>query len=410
MARTLVIGKGGREHAIAWRLAKEGRDVVLAPGNWGTAQDTTFETVPCDTDNGSLIALARTEHITDVIVGPEAPLCEGLVDQMPQDIHTFGPIRDCALLEASKSFAKSMMTACKIPTAAYAVFDDHASAMRHVQSVDFPFVIKADGLAGGKGVILPETDDEALVALESLMLRDQFGASGNRVVIEERLTGPEVSLMVMTNGRGLYVLPTSRDHKRLRDGDKGLNTGGMGAVVPSSDVGDDAVIGLVNQFIKPVLTAFGPGISYAGFRYVGLMMTPKGPRALEYNVRLGDPETQALLFGLNDQMGDALESLKDGFDGLSLLSGRPTCCVTLAADGYPASPRKGDVITDTGINTDDRHLFHAGVGEGWTTAGGRVMTAVGAGTTAESARFEAYARAKSVRWSGQQLRSDIGLG
>lgn len=417
MRRYLVIGSGGREHAIAWKLATEADTrVYVAPGSAGIA--TTAGVVCIDiapSDHDALRQFARDNDIDLTVVGPEAPLVEGLADRFREaGLAILGPGADAAMLEGSKAFAKEVMRAAGVPTAAGRDFDELSEAIHHVQSAAHPLVIKADGLAGGKGVVISEDVERSERTLREFMADGRFGEASRTVVIEECLVGIELSFMVVTDGRAVVTLSTSRDHKRLADGDRGPNTGGMGAITPSPDTSAALEEQIRDQVIRPTLAELERrGLDFRGFLYAGLMLTAAGPMVLEFNVRLGDPETQALLFAMEQDLGPTLldaarGELRDG----SLATGRHACCVVLASEDYPLSPRTGDTIATIPRPTDQMIVFHAGTGtrDGqWVTAGGRVLGITARANDPSEARKLAYAAAESIEWRGRQLRGDIGL-
>jgi phosphoribosylamine--glycine ligase len=413
--RYLVVGNGGREHALAWKLAqRDGSRVFVASGNAGIAADPFIESCssvsPNDVEGIASLAEKLAVHLT--VVGPETPLCGGLVNTLrARRLPVFGPTRACAELEASKHFAKEIMAAAGIATADYRVFDDFDLALKHVHTRPHPCVIKADGLAGGKGVVISLDPSFSATTLREFMQDERFGAASRSVVIEDFLVGPEVSFMVVCDGKTAYPLATSRDHKRLLDGDLGPNTGGMGAIVPSPDTSQDLENLLMSIVINPVLEVMNDRKTpYTGFLYAGLMLTPDGPRVLEFNVRLGDPETQALLFGMKDDLGTALESAAAGH-AIPMGEFDPACCVVLASGGYPNEVDVGHEILGLELDMPDTYVFHAGTASSagqLVNAGGRVLSVTARGATPALASARAYERASKIAFDGMQFRRDIG--
>ena len=413
--KVLVIGSGGREHALAWRLARSPKvsRVYVAPGNAGTAAEEGVYNAPIE-GVAAWLEFAQREGIGLTVVGPEAPLSEGVVDAFRaagQPI--FGPTRAAAQLEVSKDFAKRFMIRHGIPTAAYQTFDDTPSAHAHLDQVGAPIVIKADGLAAGKGVVVAQTLEEAHRAVDDIM-GGALGGAGHRVVIEECLQGEEASFIVMVDGEHVLALATSQDHKRLLDGDAGPNTGGMGAYSPAPLV-TPAIHGRVmREIILPTVQGMKQeGLPYTGFLYAGLMIDATGSvRTLEFNCRMGDPETQPILMRLKS---DLLLLLEHGVAGTldqveAQWDRRPAIGVVLAAAGYPAAHRRGDVITDGGTDDAECHVFHAGTArqdDALVTAGGRVLCVTALGDTLRMARQKAYTRARTISFAGMQWRTDI---
>lgn len=412
--KVLVLGSGGREHAIAWKLARDGADVWVAPGNQGIAADPEIsgcvDLVPTD---GNQVALWCRQNNADlVVVGPEAPLCEGVVDELErQGVKAFGPNRRGARLEASKAFAKEIMLEAGVKTAEYAVFEEFEHALNYVSKRPHPIVIKADGLAAGKGVVIAMTKEESREALVSMMQDRRFEEAGARVVIEQFLQGPELSFMVITDSNMVFPLVTSQDHKRLLDGDGGPNTGGMGAVVPSPHTTPELESRLIAEVIKPVLEVLKRrGIVYRGFLYAGIMLCKDGPYVLEFNVRLGDPETQAILIGLQSSLLEPILAAMDG--GLEHVAPgvcSPSALIVMAAEGYPESPKKGAVISGLDL-VEGSKVFYSGVkkAEEWTVSGGRVLGVAASADTPEDALKMAYSDVKKITWEGVQYRQDIG--
>lgn len=420
--KVLVIGSGGREHALAWRLAQSPKvtRVLVAPGNPGTAREPLLENVAV-TAIPELVELARREHVQFTVVGPEAPLAAGVVDAFrAAGLPIFGPTKAAAQLESSKDFAKRFLLRHNIPTAKYQTFSDAAAAHEYVDAQGAPIVIKADGLAAGKGVVVAMTLDEAHGAID-MMLTDnrmgvQYDAAGARVVIEEFMTGEEASFIVMADGRHALALATSQDHKRLRDNDDGPNTGGMGAYSPAPVVTPEVHARVLREVILPTLAGMAAdGQPYTGFLYAGLMIDEAGqPRVVEFNCRMGDPETQPIMMRLKTDLSDLIEAAIGGrLDQVEAEWDRRVALgVVLAAEGYPEAPRKGAPIT--GLPTtevEDVHVFHAGTGEQdgqLVTAGGRVLCVTALGDNVRSAQKRAYEVADAIVFEGRQFRRDIG--
>jgi phosphoribosylamine--glycine ligase len=417
--KVLVVGSGGREHALAWRLRQSPgvRDVLVAPGNAGTALEPGLRNVPvAATDIDGLLALAVAERVDLTVVGPEAPLSMGLVDRFTAAGHrAFGPTRGAAQLESSKAFAKDFLVRHRIPTARYAVHTDLDAALADVRARGAPIVIKADGLAAGKGVVVAQTLDEAEAALQAMLGGDSLGAAGHRVVIEEFLVGEEASYIVVADGTNYVPLATSQDHKRLGDGDIGPNTGGMGAYSPAPVV-DAAIDAHVRRdIIEPTLRAMrAEGHAFVGFLYAGLMIHHGQAKVLEFNVRCGDPETQPIMLRLKSDAAALFGAAIDGrLDTVTLdWDPRPAVGVVLAAEGYPGGVRKGDRIDGLAVTQlPDVKVFHAGtrlLDGAAVTDGGRVLTVCALGETLMHARRLAYQRIDSIGWPGMQFRKDIG--
>ena len=414
--KVLVIGSGGREHALAWRLAQSPKvsRVYVAPGNAGTALEEGLYNVDLH-DVTAWVEFARAESIGLTVVGPEAPLAAGVVDAFhAAGLPIFGPTRAAAQLEISKDFAKRFMVRHGIPTAAYQSFDEEASAHAYIDKMGAPIVVKADGLAAGKGVVVAQTVEEAHQAVTDIM-GGALGGAGHRVVIEEFLQGEEASFIVLADGQHVLPLATSQDHKRLLDADDGPNTGGMGAYSPAPVVTPDLHGRIMREIILPTIQGLKrDGLPYTGFLYAGLMIDAKGGiKTLEYNCRMGDPETQPILMRLKTDLLMLLEHAVEGrLDQVEAQwDRRPAIGVVLAAAGYPVAPRKGDAISGLGPDDGECHVFHAGTaksGEQVVTAGGRVLCVTALGDTLRAARQRAYARAEQIRFSGMQYRTDIG--
>jgi phosphoribosylamine--glycine ligase len=415
--KLLVIGSGGREHAIAWRLAQSPRvqKVYVAPGNGGTAREPGLENLAISAiDKLAEFSLAENIHLT--VVGPEAPLAEGIVDLFRANgLRIFGPTKACARLESSKQFAKEFMARHRIPTAAFASFDEPRAAHDHVDARGAPIVVKADGLAAGKGVIVATSPSEAHQAIDRILVERAMGAAGSRVVIEEFLEGEEASFIVLADGEHVLPLATSQDHKRLLDGDRGPNTGGMGAYSPAPVVTPELHARVVREIIHPVLAGMAEeGHPYSGFLYAGLMIDGSGnPKVLEFNCRLGDPEAQPILLRLKSDLFELIEHAVDGeLDRVKAeWDRRAALGVVLAAAGYPDAPKKGDAVTGLAAAGEDFRIFHAGTAlkDGTVvTNGGRVLCVTALGDSIKMAQRRAYEGAEGIRFDGMQYRRDIG--
>lgn len=419
--RVLVIGNGGREHALAWKLAQGERvsQVFVAPGNGGTARDERLQNVPI-TDVRALADFAVEQKITLTVVGPEAALAAGVVDEFrARGLRIFGPTQAAAQLESSKAFAKDFMKRHGIPTAAYETFSDPAAAHAYVERRGAPIVIKADGLAAGKGVVVAMTLAEAHEAIAWILEDNKLGvthnAGGARVVIEDFLAGEEASFIVVCDGKHVVSLATSQDHKRLLDGDEGPNTGGMGAYSPAPVVTPNVHAKVMHEIIQPTIAGMArDGHPFTGFLYAGLMIDEHGqPRTVEFNTRMGDPETQPIMMRMKSDLFELLMHATDGtLDQVELQWDRRVALgVVLAAEGYPLNPRKGDAITGLPEDEDDAMVFHAGttVTDGvLATSGGRVLCVTALGESARTAAQRAYELAAGIQFAGRQYRSDIG--
>ncbi|HYR26040.1 MAG TPA: phosphoribosylamine--glycine ligase [Aquabacterium sp.] len=418
----LVIGSGGREHALAWKLAQSPKatKVYVAPGNGGTARDARLVNVPI-TDVKALADFAQANKIAVTVVGPEAPLASGVVDEFrARGLRIFGPTQKAAQLESSKAFAKDFMKRHGIPTAFYETFTDADAAHAFVDKHGAPIVIKADGLAAGKGVVVAMTLEEAHQAVDWMLLDNKLGvqhnAGGARVVIEEFLEGEEASFIVMSDGKHVAVLATSQDHKRLLDGDAGPNTGGMGAYSPAPVVTPNVYAKAMHEIINPTLAGMAKdGIPFTGFLYAGLMIDAQGnPKTLEFNCRMGDPETQPIMMRLKSDLIDVMLHATDGtLDQIELQWDRRFALgVVLAAGGYPLDPMKGDVITGLPADAEDAMVFHAGTTMGEDgqvrTSGGRVLCVTALGDSAKLAQQRAYDYLRGIQFDGMQFRTDIG--
>lgn len=415
--KLLVIGSGGREHALGWKLAQSPKvqKVYVAPGNGGTATENGLENVAI-TGIPELIAFARKEQVHLTVVGPEAPLAAGVVDAFQAaGLRIFGPLRAAAQLESSKDFAKRFMARHGIPTARSATFTDAAQARAHVAQNGVPIVIKADGLAAGKGVVVATSVEEANAAIDDMLTGGKLGEAGGRVVIEEFLEGEEASFIVMADGARALPMATSQDHKRLRDGDLGPNTGGMGAYSPAPVVTPQLHARVMREIIQPAIAGMAKdGSPYVGFLYAGLMIDKSGvPKTLEFNCRLGDPETQPILLRLKSDLLGLVEQAIDGDLGNAAAEWdrRAALGVVLAAANYPDDPRRGDAIEGIPRGTEDCRVFHAGTtldGKTVRTNGGRVLCVTALGDSLKLARTRAYETVDRIRFNGMQYRKDIG--
>ena len=419
--KVLVIGGGGREHALAWKLNQSPKvhKVYVAPGNGGTALDDRLINVPI-TDVKALREWAQAEKIGLAVVGPEAPLAAGVVDEFrAHGLRVFGPTKAAAQLESSKAFSKAFMKRHGIPTAEYESFTDAALAHAYVDAKGAPIVVKADGLAAGKGVVVAMTAAEAHEAIDFMLLDNKLGVvhndGGARVVIEEFLQGEEASFIVLCDGKNVTALATSQDHKRLLDGDEGPNTGGMGAYSPAPVVTADVHARAMREIILPTIRGMEKdGIPYTGFLYAGLMIDAQGrPKTLEFNCRMGDPETQPIMMRLKSDLSDVLAAAVDGkLDQVELQWDRRTALgVVMAAHGYPMNPRKGDVITGLPAEADDAVVFHAGteLKDGAVrVTGGRVLCVTALADSVKLAQQRVYEVAAGIHFDGAQYRRDIG--
>ena len=417
--KILVVGGGGREHSLVWKLAGDSRkpELFCAPGNAGTAAIATNLAIDADNIDG-LLDWARIHRPDLTIVGPEAPLCGGLTDAFNEDgLRVFGPNRAAARLEGSKTFAKDVMKAGGVPTAAAAAFTDIADARSYLATVPFPVVIKADGLASGKGVMICNDPTEADAALHQIMVSRAFGNSGSRVLIEEFLVGEEASILALVDGRNILMLASSQDHKRVFNNDEGPNTGGMGAYSPAPVITDDLWPIIREQVYERTLNELQRrGITYRGVLYAGLMMTAQGPRVLEFNCRFGDPETQCVLPRIDGDLIPALEACVNGtLAQVTLRWKTDACvCVVMASGGYPDHYKKGKVIEglDRVASMDNVIVFHAGTTRGnqdrVVTSGGRVLGVTALGTDLQTAVRKAYRAISHIQFNQAQYRTDIG--
>ena len=419
--KILLIGSGGREHALAWKLAQspQVQTVFVAPGNGGTAtaKQTTagIQNLPIS-DLQDLAEFAKREKIHLTVVGPEAPLAAGIVDVFRANgLRIFGPTQLAAQLESSKDFSKAFMKRHGIPTADYQTFSNRLEAHAYIDAKGAPIVIKADGLAAGKGVVVAMSLEEAHAAVDMMLADNKLGNAGARVVIEEFLTGEEASFIVLVDGKNVLALATSQDHKRLLDADQGPNTGGMGAYSPAPVVTPEVHARALREVIMPTVKGMeSDGLPYTGFLYAGLMISPDGKiKTLEFNCRMGDPETQPIMARLRSDLVHALDMAVDGkLNEVELEWDRRTALgVVLAAYNYPETPRNGDVITGIPADTEDQLSFHAGtkLQEGkLLTSGGRVMCVVGLADTVRGAQQKAYDAISQIQFDGMQYRKDIG--
>jgi phosphoribosylamine--glycine ligase len=416
--KVLVIGSGGREHALAWKAAQSNdvEVVYVAPGNAGTAIEAKLENVAIGAEDlDGLLAFAKSNAIDLTIVGPEAPLVAGVVDKFEDaGLMIFGPSAGAAQLEGSKSFTKDFLARHQIPTADYQTFEQIEPAVAYVKEKGAPIVVKADGLAAGKGVIVAMTEQEAIDAIEDMLAGNAFGDAGSRVVIEEFLTGEEASFIVMVDGKNVLPFATSQDHKRAYNNDEGPNTGGMGAYSPAPVVTDAVYKRIMDEVIYPTVEGMAKeGHPYKGFLYAGLMINEQGaPKVIEYNCRFGDPETQPIMMRLQSDLAVLCITACKGELNTADISfdPRPAVGVVLAAGGYPGSYNKGDVITGIPAATDSAKTFHAGTalsGEDVVTAGGRVLCATAMGDSVTAAQKVAYEAVNQIKWQDVEFRTDI---
>lgn len=415
--RVLVVGGGGREHALVWKIAQSPQVDTLyaAPGNAGISEHAECLDIGAEDIDG-LLEFARSQGIDLTVVGPEVPLVAGVVDRFREaGLRIFGPDKEVARLEGSKVFAKRLMREARVPTAEFHVFDEPATAHQYLDSQDAPIVVKADGLAAGKGVLVCRSIDEAHQAVDAIMVDRRFGEAGREVVVEECLVGEEASIVALTDGKTIYPLPSSQDHKPIYDGDGGPNTGGMGAYSPAPVVTPEMEEHITREILVPVVHALRVrGIRYRGVIYAGLMMTPGGPKVLEFNVRFGDPETQPILVRLKSDLVPALEAVVDGrLQETSLeWDDRPAVCVVMASGGYPGSYEKGKPITglEDAAGMTDVAVFHAGTASAdgrLVTNGGRVLGVTALGETVAEAKARAYDAVKKIQFDGAYYRTDI---
>ncbi len=415
--KVMVIGGGGREHALAWKIAQSPlvSTIFVAPGNAGTALEKRMKNVAIS-DIDELVAFAKEEAVEVTVVGPEAPLSKGVVDKFQAaGLKIFGPTQASAQLESSKDFSKAFMYKHGVPTAAYETFTDVNAAHDYIDAQGAPIVVKADGLAAGKGVVVAMTLAEAHAAVDAMLADNQFGGAGSRVVIEEFLTGEEASFMVMVDGDNILPLATSQDHKRALNGDQGPNTGGMGAYSPAPVVTPEIHAKAMREVIQPTVEGMKKdGMPYTGFLYAGLMITPEGElKTLEFNCRMGDPETQPIFMRLKSDLLSLVQHAVNGTldQAETEWDHRFALGVVMASANYPATPKLGDAITGLDNTEDDTYVFHAGtklVDEQVVTSGGRVLCVTALGETVKYAQQKAYDVVKGIQFDGAQYRTDIG--
>ena len=423
--KVLIIGNGGREHAITWKVAQSPRvdRVFVAPGNAGTAIDAENVDISA-TDINGLVKFAKENEVGLTIVGPEVPLCDGIVDAFGDSgLKIFGPSKAAAQLEGSKVFCKNILRAADVPTAEFQEFRDASTAERFINErysetpEDCPVVVKADGLAAGKGAIVCHTRDEALEAIDMIARAKQFGSAGDRLIIEERMSGGEASILAITDGKTILTLPPAEDHKRAYDDDKGPNTGGMGAYCPTPSIDEETLRWVESNVLVPTVHVMKRSRQpFRGILYAGLMLTPHGPKVLEYNVRFGDPECQPMLMRLKTDFVDVIEATVDrrlSEIGELEWDDRPSVCVVMASEGYPSAYEKGRVIRglEDAAKLEDVKVFHAGTthnadGE-VVTNGGRVLGVTALGASVSNAKQRAYEAVKCIRWDGAWCRKDI---
>ncbi|MBL7091996.1 MAG: phosphoribosylamine--glycine ligase [Candidatus Omnitrophica bacterium] len=416
--KVLIIGSGGREHCLAWKIAQSDRvkEIFCAPGNGGT--QGLARNVQIAPDNIKALGdFAREEGIDLTVVGPELPLVKGIVDEFQgRGLKVFGPRRQLALLEGSKVFAKEAMAKFALPTADFRIFSAEVQAADYIRQKGAPIVVKADGLAGGKGVFVCGSVEEALKALKAIMVDKKFGKSGNQIVIEDCLQGEEASVLVFSDGKNIVPLASSQDHKRIYDGELGANTGGMGAYSPAPAVTDVLEQKVNTEILQPLLCGLNnEGKIYVGMLYLGLMLTEGGPKVLEFNVRFGDPETQAILPRLkNDLVQVMLATIEGNLDKITLLwDSRPCVCVVVVSGGYPQDYEKGKQIfgLQEAAKVSDAVIFHAGTkkeNENYFTSGGRVLNVAALGDTLEKAKARAYEAIEKINFENMYFRRDIG--
>ena len=421
----LIVGSGGREHALAWKLGKSSRvdQVFVAPGNAGTAGDAENVSIPVN-DFAGLISFAKKNQVGLTVIGPEVPLADGITDAFSSEkLRVFGPSKVAAQLEGSKVFCKNILHSADIPTAEYQVYRDAESATRFImdrfpiEGQDVPVVVKADGLAAGKGAIVCHTRADALEAIDRIATKREFGDAGNQIVIEERLDGQEASVLAITDGRTIVMLPPAQDHKPAFDGDKGPNTGGMGAYSPTPLIDEKTLSWVEEHVLVPTVHSMKRSRQpFKGILYAGLMLTSQGPKVLEYNVRFGDPECQPTLMRLNSDLLDILDATVDSrLDEIDQLAwdDRPSVCVVMASEGYPGVYEKGKPIRGLAEADalEDVKVFHAGTSlndDGQVvTNGGRVLGVTALGNTISAAKLQAYKAVKCIRWEGAWCRKDI---
>ncbi|KAA3640440.1 MAG: phosphoribosylamine--glycine ligase [Proteobacteria bacterium] len=415
--RVLIIGSGGREHALAWRMAQSASvaTTFVAPGNAGTAQERGVENVVLDTaDFDAVINFCRIQNVSLVVVGPEQPLVDGMVDALSQaGIACFGPKAAAARLEGSKAFTKQFMIDHGIPTADYAEFTDLTKALDYLSRCEYPQVIKADGLAAGKGVVIVDDEQQAITVATDMLSDNKFGSAGNRIVVEEFLHGEEASYIVISDGKYFIPMVTSQDHKARDDGDQGPNTGGMGAYSPAPVVTEDIAQKIISQVIKPTLKGMAETEPFVGFLYAGVMINNGEVKVLEFNVRMGDPETQPIMMRLKSDLDKLCLAAVNGELSQQQIQWdqRPALGVVMAAGGYPESYDKGAIIHGLPLQQTDVKVFHAGTAldnQQLVTAGGRVLCVCAVGDDLSQAREKAYAGVQAINWQDVYYRTDIG--
>jgi len=413
LVNVLVIGSGGREHAIGWKLGQSDNvnTVFYAPGNGGTLNN-----VPISADNLGELAKFASENNCFTVVGPEAPLAMGIVDMFNEmGLKIFGPTKESAQLESSKIWAKQFLKRNNIPTASFEVFDDAVKAKEYVNQIEYNVVVKADGLAAGKGVIVCDSKDEAEKSIDMMLVDKKFGDAGNNIIIEERIDGIEASYIALSDGKIAIPMATSQDHKRIFDNDKGPNTGGMGAYSPTPIIDNDISQKIQEKIIDKTISSLrNEGITFKGFLYAGIMLKDGEPYVLEYNVRMGDPECQPILMRMDSDLFEYLVGSVDGtLENMPLISwkNKSAVCIVLASKGYPESYPKGEEIFGLGNTFDDAYIFHAGTKEldkKTITNGGRVLGVTALGDTLEAAIKRAYDVTEKISWENKYLRTDIG--
>ena len=413
MVNVLVVGSGGREHAIGWKIGQSDNvhTVFHAPGNGGTLNN-----IPISVDNLEELATFASENDCFTIVGPEAPLAAGLVDVFNEkSLKIFGPTKKASQLESSKIWAKEFMKRNDIPTAAFEVFDDPSKAKEYVNKIEHNVVIKADGLAAGKGVVVCNNKNEAERAIDMMLVNKKFGDAGNNIIIEDRIDGVEASYITLSDGKIAIPMATSQDHKRIYDGDKGPNTGGMGAYSPTPVIDENLSNKIQKKIIDKTISSLeNEGITFKGFLYAGIMLKDGEPFVLEYNVRMGDPECQPIIMRMNSDLFQYLNASVDGtLEKLPPISwkNKSAVCIVLASKGYPESYPKGEEIFGLGNTFDDAYIFHAGTKEldkKIITNGGRVLGVTALGDTLEAAIKRAYDVTEKISWENKYLRTDIG--
>lgn len=418
--KVLVIGNGGREHALAWKAAQSPQvdEVFVAPGNAGTQRESMLTNVAIGaTDIAALVEFVKQNNVALTIVGPEAPLVEGVVDTFREhNLAIFGPTQGAAQLEGSKAFTKDFLARHNIPTAAYGNFTEIKPAIAYVKQQGTPIVIKADGLAAGKGVIIAHTEQEAIAAIEDMLAGNRFGEAGHRVVVEEFLTGEEASFIVMADGKNILPLATSQDHKARDDGDKGPNTGGMGAYSPAPVVTAEITKKVMQTVIEPTINGMAAeGLDYSGFLYAGLMISPNGDlKVLEYNCRFGDPETQPIIMRLKSDLVELCQAAIDHkLDKITAQwDSRAAVGIVMAAGGYPEHYEKGHIIKGLDcVDTENTKVFHAGTADDngqVVTSGGRVLCMTALGNSVTEAQKLAYEKVNNIHWQDAFYRNDIG--